>query len=162
SAAFAPTAPGGARARGPRRQRRHPPHVGLRRPARVRRARGRGPGLEPECPMRQWVKNLFARKPPPARHPRFPPTLEPLGARLAPAAFTVTNLNDSGAGSLRQAVQNANASAGADVITFQDGLSGTITLTSGQLSVTGPVSIRGPGSEVLAVSGNHASRIFKM
>ena len=34
------------------------------------------------------------------------------------ATFTVTNLNDSGAGSLRQAILDANAAAGADTITF--------------------------------------------
>ncbi|MEW6131002.1 MAG: HYR domain-containing protein [Acidobacteriota bacterium] len=41
---------------------------------------------------------------------------------VAPSApqsvFTVTNTNDSGAGSLRQAINNANVTAGADVIIF--------------------------------------------
>ena len=46
------------------------------------------------------------------------------------ATFTVTNLNDSGPGSLRQAILDANAAAGDDTIVFQSGLSGTITLTS--------------------------------
>ena len=53
------------------------------------------------------------------------------------AAFNVTNLNDSGAGSLRQAIADANSAGGADVITFQAGLSGTITLTSVHYSVAG-------------------------
>jgi len=39
------------------------------------------------------------------------------------ATLTVTNLNDSGAGSLRQAVIDANAAAGADAITFAPSLS---------------------------------------
>lgn len=34
------------------------------------------------------------------------------------ADFTVTNTNDSGTGSLRQAIENANAKAGADTIKF--------------------------------------------
>ena len=34
------------------------------------------------------------------------------------ATFTVTNTNDAGAGSLRQAMINANAMAGADFIVF--------------------------------------------
>jgi hypothetical protein len=38
--------------------------------------------------------------------------------RLAPATFTVLNTDDAGAGSLRQAILNANASAGADSIAF--------------------------------------------
>ncbi len=38
------------------------------------------------------------------------------------ASFTVTNTDDSGPGSLRQAILDANAAAGADTITF--GVSG--------------------------------------
>jgi parallel beta-helix repeat protein len=76
------------------------------------------------------------------------------------AAFNVSNLNDSGAGSLRQAIADANAAAGADTITFQAGLTGTITLTSGQLDVTDSVDIQGPGAAVISVSGNNASRVF--
>ncbi len=37
---------------------------------------------------------------------------------LAAATFTVTNTNDSGPGSLRQAIVDANANAGADTIAF--------------------------------------------
>ncbi len=76
------------------------------------------------------------------------------------ATFTVTNLNDNGAGSLRQAIVDANAAAGADVIDFQAGLTGTITLTTGQLSLYDSVDIQGPGASVLTVSGNNASRVF--
>src|SRR5262245_14977039 len=59
-------------------------------------------------------------KRPPRRH--FTPLLETLEHRLAPATFTVLNTLDSGAGSLRQAIIDANAtassSAGPDVIEF--------------------------------------------
>jgi hypothetical protein len=57
------------------------------------------------------------------------------------STFTVTNLFDSGPGSLRQAVLSANAHPGADVIDFAHGLHGTIALTSGQLSITGDLTI---------------------
>ena len=83
-----------------------------------------------------------------------------LGAPADAATFSVTNLNDAGPGSLRQAVSDANGSAGADVITFQAGLTGTITLTSGQLSVYNAVDIQGPGAAALTVDGNNASRVF--
>jgi len=76
------------------------------------------------------------------------------------ATFNISNLNDSGAGSLRQAVLDANATAGADTITFQPGLSGTIVLTSGEIDITDGLTITGPGRAVLSVSGNDASRVF--
>ena len=60
------------------------------------------------------------------------------------ATFTVTTLDDSGAGSLRQAMLDANASPGADVILF-DIAAGTRTiLPSSQLpTITDPVMIDG-------------------
>jgi hypothetical protein len=76
------------------------------------------------------------------------------------ATFTVTNLNDSGPGSLRQAVSDANANPGADTIVFQSGLTGTITLTSGEIGITEEVTINGPGAGIITVSGNHTSRIL--
>jgi hypothetical protein len=76
------------------------------------------------------------------------------------ATFTVTNLNDAGAGSLRDAIVQANGAAGADVITFQAGLTGTITLTTGQLYIEDSVDIQGPGAANLTISGNSSSRVF--
>jgi hypothetical protein len=91
----------------------------------------------------------------------FRPTLEVLEDRLAPATFTVTNLNDSGSGSLRDAVLAANNTPEANLINFQSGLAGTITLTSGALAFGGnDLSIQGPGDNLLTVSGNHASQVF--
>jgi len=76
------------------------------------------------------------------------------------ATFNVTNLNDSGAGSLREALVSANTTLGADVVTFQSGLSGTITLTSGELHIYDSVDVQGPGVAVLSVSGDDTSRVF--
>ena len=78
------------------------------------------------------------------------------------ATFTVTNLNDSGPGSLRQAIIDANAAVDDDAIVFQSSLNGTIALTSGELTISSSLTINGPGANVLAVSGNKASRIFKV
>lgn len=76
------------------------------------------------------------------------------------ATFNVTNLNDSGTGSLRQAVLDANSNAGAD--TIQINVNGTITLTSGELVVSQSVTIIGPGARLLTVSGNNTTRILHL
>ena len=87
-----------------------------------------------------------------------------MGAAMSPTAdaatFTVTNLNDSGAGSLRQAIEDGNGAAGADNVVFQSGLTGTITLTGGEIGISDSLTITGPGAASLAVSGNNASRVF--
>src|SRR5262245_54055967 len=73
------------------------------------------------------------------------------------ATITVSYYNDSGPGSLRQALAAANDG---DTINFNSSLNGQITLTSGQLMVDKGVNITGPGANRLAVSANHASRVF--
>src|SRR5215213_1560085 len=78
----------------------------------------------------------------------------------AAATFNVTSLADSGPGSLREAVLAANTASGSDQIFFAPGLSGTITLTSGEIAITDHLVITGPGADVLTVSGNDQSRIF--
>jgi hypothetical protein len=81
------------------------------------------------------------------------------------ATFTVTNTNDSGAGSLRQALIDANAAAGSPhTIVFGTAFPalGTITLASalptwnnGRLTVDGEVNTRLP-----RISGNDLHSIF--
>ena len=74
--------------------------------------------------------------------------------------LVVTNLNDSGAGSLRQVIATALTNPGNDFITFQAGLTGTITLTSGELAISEAITISGPGAGVISVSGNSAFRVL--
>lgn len=76
------------------------------------------------------------------------------------ATFTVANLADSGPGSLRQAVLDANSAAGADAVEFAPGLTGTITITSGQIQISDALVVDGPGSSSLTVSGAGQFRIF--
>ena len=77
------------------------------------------------------------------------------------ATFTVSNTNDSGLGSLRQAIANANGLAGLDTIEFTNNLSGQeIILTSGELQITDDLTINGLGADLLAISGNNTSRVF--
>jgi hypothetical protein len=86
--------------------------------------------------------------------------VEGLEDRRMLAAFTVTNLNDSGTGSLRQAILDANTSGGADTISFTT--TGTITLTSGQLTITDDLAIEGPGADELTIDADGGSRIFSI
>src|ERR1700748_1635788 len=75
--------------------------------------------------------------------------------------FTVTNTSDTGAGSLRQAIIDANNNAGLDTIAFNIPGSGvrTITLGSSLPDITSPVIIDGytqPGAtpNTLAIGDN--------
>jgi hypothetical protein len=102
------------------------------------------------------------RSVPSGRPAGFRPRLESLEDREVPATFTVLNLADHGSDSLRTAVAAANANPGADMIEFADGLIGTIGLSGGQLSITDHLTIDGPGAGLLAVSGNHQSRVFNI
>ena len=61
---------------------------------------------------------------------------------------------------MRQAIFDTNAAASADTIQFASGLTGTLTLTTGQLAITDSVTIEGPGAANLTISGNNQSRIF--
>ncbi len=67
---------------------------------------------------------------------------------------------------LRAAIQEANANGVSDTIVFDPFLSGTITLTLGQLTIANDTPanddliIRGPGARKITVSGNDASRVF--
>jgi len=94
----------------------------------------------------------------PGQGQSFVPRLEQLEDRTVLSTWTVTNPADSGDGSLRAAIAAAQSG---DQIMFDTSLRGqTITLTSGPLAITQSLDIEGPGLGQLAVSGNHASRIF--
>ena len=111
------------------------------------RAQARAPSEQPACsssPRRAW-------------------SVEYLEGRTLLSQFSVTNLNDSGGGSLRQAIIDSNKTTGPNEIDFAAGLSGTITLTSGELTIANDdVSIVGPGQDLLSVSGNGNSRVFEV
>jgi hypothetical protein len=79
------------------------------------------------------------------RMPSCTPRLEALEDRQLLATFLVTNTLDSGAGSLRQAILNANATAGTSTINFSIGTGGaqTINVRSPLPALTNPVVING-------------------
>ena len=80
------------------------------------------------------------------------------------ATYTVMNTNDTGAGSLRQAVMDANVNSGADTILFDSVITGsTIDLTGNEIKVTGKLTITGPTDlepSSIVIDGNNNSRIF--
>ena len=76
--------------------------------------------------------------------------------------FTVTNTSNSGAGSLREAINKANASAGSDEIVFADGVGGTITLSSTLPTITDPAGLTIDGGGDVTVSGNDVVRVFRV
>jgi hypothetical protein len=75
--------------------------------------------------------------------------LEPLEDRRLMAVFTVSNLADAGAGSLRAAISAANGAAGADTIDFS--VTGTIPLASQLPTITQELHIDGPGARLLTI-----------
>ena len=80
------------------------------------------------------------------------------GVQVAKAAsLTVTNLDDSGPGSLRQAVADAQPG---DTITFDPALSGgTISLIE-PININRDLTILGPGADQLAISGSQSFAVF--
>jgi titin len=94
---------------------------------------------------RRWTARLLTltrTTPPPGFPPgRVRPQVEILEGRLLLNTYLVTNTNDSGAGSLRQAILDANANPGRDTIAFNIGGGGvrSIALASPLPTITDPV-----------------------
>jgi hypothetical protein len=110
--------------------------------------------------------------------PRFRPQIEMLEERLAPASFVVTTTANSGAGSLRAAVDAANAAGGSNTITIAPAIAGqTITLSSKDTNnpfafgptdlvigmspaVSDNLTIQGDPTSGITISGGGNTRIF--
>ncbi|QLE49272.1 PEP-CTERM sorting domain-containing protein [Nostoc sp. C057] len=76
------------------------------------------------------------------------------------ATLTVNNLDDSGVGSLRDAINIASSN---DVVEFLLGSNpSTITLTSGALAIAKNLTINGPGANLLTISGNNQFPVFNI
>ncbi len=90
------------------------------------------------------------------------PRLETLERRDLMASLSVTNTNDSGAGSLRDAITQANTdnTTGADTISFAIGTgTQTIALQSALPTITRPVFINGASQPAASGSTGSAPRI---
>ena len=88
---------------------------------------------------------------------RLLPTVTAVESRALLSTLTVSNTDDSGTGSLRAAITQANTDGGGDTIGFSSLFNSaqTIALTSGQLTLSNPAttSIVGPGADLLNISG---------
>ena len=80
-----------------------------------------------------------------------------LASPAAAATFTVT---EASASSLGQAIFDANASPGADTIEFAPGVTGIIDLPVSLPDITDSLTIIGPGSAALTISGNTLYHAF--
>ena len=92
---------------------------------------------------------------------RARPSAEALEPRTVLSTFTVSNLNDDGVGSLRAAITAANLQPGADSVAFAGGLAGTVALLS-PLTISGDLTVQGPGSNRLTLSGGNQRRILEI
>ncbi len=111
--------------------------------------------FQPRCPRRP------AHRLPGCK--RFRPYFEDLEGRLLLSTYLVTNTNDSGSGSLRQAILDSNGNPGSNTIDFSIG-SGvqTISPTSALPTITVPVVLDGTsqpgysGTPLIELDGSHA------
>ncbi len=71
--------------------------------------------------------------------------------------ITVSNSSDTGAGSLRQAVLDANAD---DVIDFDNSLTGQTIQLNSAIAIDINLTVQGPGADQLTVSGGGSSQLF--
>ncbi|MBY0230914.1 MAG: hypothetical protein K2W96_16635 [Gemmataceae bacterium] len=86
--------------------------------------------------------------------------LERLEDRTVPAVLFVSSTDDSGSGSLREAIALANSMSGADTIRFAFEGSNTITLQSALPDITDDLVIQGDGAAILAVERSSSAGDF--
>ncbi len=87
--------------------------------------------------------------------------VEQLEVRAVPATFTVKNLNNMGNDSLRWGIEQANQSADSfSTIDFDEGLTGTISLTAVLPSLQKDIEIRGLGA--ITVERDTAAGAFRI
>ena len=79
------------------------------------------------------------------------------GAPVSGATFTVSNTADSGLGTLRQAVLDANAAASNDSIIFDSGIFNITVASPITIANNGTLDINGPGANVLTLTGTGAT-----
>ncbi|MFN0279865.1 MAG: cohesin domain-containing protein [Pyrinomonadaceae bacterium] len=100
--------------------------------------------------------------------PTFTPTNTPTSTPTPASCTVVTNTNDSGSGSLRNAITCANTTGGVDTISFSIPGAGAHTITPATVlpTITDPVIIDGytqPGASVNTLAaGNNANLLIEL
>src|SRR5947209_6660874 len=80
------------------------------------------------------------------------PGVECLEGRVVPSTINVLNANDSGTGSLRAAIDQANLDPAPDTIDFAPAVTGTITLSGALPDLSTNIRLSGPGASILTVA----------
>src|SRR5262249_13135299 len=111
-----------------------------------------------------WLRNRTSTRAPRGRQqhraaaPLFRPRLEALEDRNVPSqvSLTVSSLADAGPGSLRAALQTADAGSQSDKFTIGFGVTGTIDLQSPLPDLDNTIAIQGPGACSLTIQRDAA------
>jgi len=110
--------------------------------------------IEPSV-LDSWLHEPIDRK---AQEDHWRAVLQRPIPALPTNTIPVTNCNDSGSGSLRDAVNNANTG---DTIDLTNTGCSVISLSTGAIAVTqADLTLQGPGALSLAVDANHASPVL--
>ena len=88
--------------------------------------------------------------------------IEALEDRVVPATITVTNLGDTGPGTLRAAIEQANLDQSNGTINFAPSVMGTITLSTALPELSSNVIIAGPGLSALSVTRDVTGPAFNI
>src|SRR5262249_23519383 len=95
--------------------------------------------------------------------PPFRPFLERLESWILPSTFTVTNTNDSGPGSLRQAILNANIEGGSGPLYIANAGNNTLTVVDplGNASTFANTGLSNPEGVAVDTAGNvYVANVF--
>jgi hypothetical protein len=106
----------------------------------------------------QYLRDAWAGRRRLGVHRRLvrPLAIERLELRSLLSTITVTNTDDTGPGTLRAAIEQADLDGSQDTIVFAPSVNGTINLSSVLPDLSGDISIDGPGSSDLTVARSSA------